>query len=149
MERIFIDKLFAAEAYVRKANIGNRAIEAAKHIYDLVVLSSQERIVNLISDDEMMSFLLNIRMEEELNRRDGIPNVIPRKFQVFEGLATNTLMKDAFSDMQDLYVFDSKNIISYTEATDVIACLGENLLDNHSWFSREEFEKEIEEGIER
>ena len=35
IERVFIDKLFAAEAYVRKAYEPHRAFEAAKHIYDL------------------------------------------------------------------------------------------------------------------
>lgn len=38
LERIFVDKLFAAEAYVRKAEVKARAFEAAKHIYDLAVL---------------------------------------------------------------------------------------------------------------
>lgn len=32
LNRIFIDKLFAAEAYVRKSDINNRAFEAAKNI---------------------------------------------------------------------------------------------------------------------
>ncbi len=34
MERIFVDKIFAAEAYVRKSSESHRAFEAAKHIYD-------------------------------------------------------------------------------------------------------------------
>ena len=38
-ERIFIDKLFAAEAYVRRSAEPQRAFEAAKHIYDLAVRS--------------------------------------------------------------------------------------------------------------
>ncbi len=35
LERAFIDKLFAAEAYTRASKEPHRAFEAAKHIYDL------------------------------------------------------------------------------------------------------------------
>ena len=44
IERIFVDKLFAAEAYTRKADQDHRAFEASKHIYDLAVIFEHPRI---------------------------------------------------------------------------------------------------------
>ena len=45
IERIFVDKLFAAEAYVRQSENEHRAFEAAKHIYDLktFIINSKSR----------------------------------------------------------------------------------------------------------
>ena len=71
MERVFIDKLFAAEAYVRKAADPHRAFEAAKHIYDLAVIREHEKTVHLLSDNDQMKRLLNIRITEEKDRLEG------------------------------------------------------------------------------
>lgn len=73
IERIFIDKLFAAEAYTRTAEKEHRAFEASKHIYDLAVIASEPRIVSLLQDKEQLAKLLKIRLTEEQNRLDGIP----------------------------------------------------------------------------
>ena len=54
MERIFIDKLFAAEAYVRKASDPHRAFEAAKHIYDLVVIAENPKVSKLMKMPEQL-----------------------------------------------------------------------------------------------
>ena len=51
MYLIFIDKLFAAEAYVRQSSETHRAFEAAKHIYDLTVMFHQSKIQRLLSDE--------------------------------------------------------------------------------------------------
>ena len=57
-ERIFIDKLFAAEAYVRRSSESQRAFEAAKHIYDLTVMIRQPNIQSLLEDEEQIKKLL-------------------------------------------------------------------------------------------
>lgn len=54
LERIFVDKLFAAEAYVRKSAEKSRAFEAAKHIYDLAVMSKLSKIQELMMDEEQL-----------------------------------------------------------------------------------------------
>ena len=60
LARIFIDKLFAAEAYVRQSDKPHRAFEAAKHIYDLVVMLKEAQIEEFISDKvNIVSFILN------------------------------------------------------------------------------------------
>ena len=64
LERIFVDKLFAAEAYVRYSATKNRAFEAAKHIYDLAVIANHPKIQKLIINEDKLINLLKIRMEE-------------------------------------------------------------------------------------
>lgn len=83
MERIFIDKLFAAEAYVRSSSLGHKAFEAAKHIYDLAVIAEHPKIEKLLSDSNKLQQLLEIRLEEEQGRLDGIPDVYPTEFTFF------------------------------------------------------------------
>ncbi len=58
------NKLFAAEAYVRRSAEPQRAFEAAKHIYDLAVMIRQPNIQSLLTDDAMVKKLLDIRVEE-------------------------------------------------------------------------------------
>lgn len=80
IERIFIDKLFAAEAYTRSAAQEHHAFEASKHIYDLAVISHEPRIVSFLQNKEQLTKLLTIRLTEEKNRLDGIPGVLPKDF---------------------------------------------------------------------
>ena len=56
LERIFIDKLFAAEAYIRNSEVNHRAFEAAKHIYDLAVIADHPKIQLLLADEERVGF---------------------------------------------------------------------------------------------
>lgn len=58
LERIFVDKLFAAEAYVRRASVAHRAFEAAKHIYDLAVIIKHPKIIALLTDEDKLGNLL-------------------------------------------------------------------------------------------
>ena len=73
MERIFVDKIFAAEAYVRKSSESHRAFEAAKHIYDLTVLREHKKIVQLLSDKEQMKLLLDILCNIKLRLNSSTP----------------------------------------------------------------------------
>ena len=116
VERIFIDKLFAAEAYVRQSADPRRAFEAAKHIYDLAVLADQSKIVKLLSDEAQMEKLLDIRMEEETGRLDGIPGVKPSEFSFFSSAAENEAVKKAYSVMQSQYVLRPMDRIEYDTA---------------------------------
>ena len=116
LERIFIDKLFAAEAYIRNANVGNRAFEAAKHIYDLSVMKEHHKIKKFIRDDEHLRKLVMIRLEEELQRLDGIPNVLPDEFLFLKDSIHKSMVKDAYNIMQKQYVLLDKDRISFADA---------------------------------
>lgn len=132
-ERIFIDKLFAAEAYVRKSEDPHRAFEAAKHIYDLSVLHSDKQIQSLLHDTVQMERLLQIRMAEEQERRDGIPGVIPREFIFFDDAVNNPKVKAAYETMQFQYVLRDSDRIAYDAAMQALATIHGELIKNPSW----------------
>ena len=137
MERIFIDKLFAAEAYVRKSSDSQRAFEAAKHIYDLSVMIDQANIVNLLENDTMLKKLLDIRIEEEMVRLDGIPGVMPQDFTFFDSAASNDAVKKAYTIMQEQYVLSYEDRIEYERAMFALKDIQNRLNINRAWINYE------------
>lgn len=120
VERIFIDKLFAAEAYVRKREIKSKTFEAAKHIYDLAVMSKLPLTRELLQNKILLEKLLIIRMKEEINRHDGIPKVSPNEFIFFDDIRDNNLIVNAYEIMQRQYVLRDCDRITYTEALEAL-----------------------------
>ena len=116
MERIFVDKLFAAEAYTRNADKEHRAFEASKHIYDLAVILSEERITALFENEDLLAKLLSIRLTEEQKRLDGIPGILPKDFIFFDEACSNPYIKKAYATMQNQYVLVAKERIELEEA---------------------------------
>ena len=133
MERIFVDKIFAAEAYVRKSSESHRAFEAAKHIYDLTVLREHKKIVQLLSDKEQMKLLLDIRIMEEKERLDGIPGVKPSEFSFFTDAAANVYVRKAYDIMQNQYVLRDSDRIDYDRAMEALPSIRASLMNNPSW----------------
>ena len=133
LNRIFIDKLFAAEAYVRKSDINNRAFEAAKHIYDLMVMANQPDILKLLTDANQMEYLLHIRMREEIERLDGIPNITPSEFTFFANAAGNTNVRNAYKIMQNQYVMRESDKIDFEKAMNTLETIHQNLIANPAW----------------
>lgn len=133
MERIFVDKLFAAEAYVRKSDEPHRAFEAAKHIYDLAVLSNNPQILKLLKDTTALERLLQIRLVEEQNRRDGVPNVKPQEFVFFNDAVDNEKVMAAYEIMQRQYVFREADRIPYITAMEALADIQFELMKNPAW----------------
>lgn len=133
MGRVFIDKLFAAEAYTRKSDDPHRAFEAAKHIYDLSVIAEHPEIVSLYQSLEQMQYLLNIRMTEEQGRLDGIPGVVPSEFQFFHSVKGNDKVRQAYEIMQRQYVMRAEDRIPFDTACASLERIYEHLQDNPSW----------------
>lgn len=133
MERIFVDKLFAAEAYVRRSSEPRRAFDAAKHIYDLAVIHNRDKIVLLLSDKEQMKRLLDIRITEENERLDGIPGVLPSEFTFFTETLDNADVRKAYEIMQRQYVLRDGDRIAYEKAMEAIAAIKAKLAENPSW----------------
>lgn len=128
-----MDKLFAAEAYVRASGEGHRAFEAAKHIYDLAVLERHPSILSLEKNETLMKQLLNIRMEEEKERHDGIPYVAPNQFRFFEDAAQDELVRNAYSTMQRQYVLREQDRISFDDAMASLQRTADRLYENRAW----------------
>lgn len=133
MERIFVDKLFAAEAYTRNVEKEHRAFEASKHIYDLAVIFDEPRIKSLIENDKLMSQLLSIRLKEEQNRLDGIPGIFPKDFIFFDKACNNSLIKRAYKTMQNQYVFIAKERINIDDAAEKMILIKSRLAKSKSW----------------
>lgn len=133
LERIFVDKLFAAEAYVRKAEIKSRAFEAAKHIYDLAVMGNLKQIISLINNEEPLDRLLDIRMKEEIGRLDGVPGLLPKEFTFFEGIKNNKLIISAYETMQRQYVLRKCDRIPYGTALKALEDIQQALKKNVAW----------------
>lgn len=133
IERIFVDKLFATEAYVLRSDIPHRAFEAAKHIYDLAFMVNQESIIKLLSTNELLKRLLSIRIAEERNRLDGIPDVLPKDFTFFESVTHNSAVKDAYRIMQNQYVLRDVDRIEFDAAISKINQIRILLEENIAW----------------
>jgi len=133
LERIFIDKLFAAEAYVRDSGKDYRAFEAAKHIYDLAVMESHPKIISLINDEKQMETLLSIRLEEEQSRLDGIPDILPNDFIFFTEARENTKVQKAYETMQNQYVMRDEDRIDFELAMNSLTRIHKGLTDNSAW----------------
>lgn len=137
MERIFIDKIFAAEAYVRRSSEPQRAFEAAKHIYDLTVMIQQANIRQLLTDEMQVRKLLNIRVEEEKRRLDGIPNVMPKEFTFFKTATDNADVRKAYTVMQGQYVLRPEDRIEYDIAMSALSEIHTALAHNKAWMMYE------------
>lgn len=135
LERIFIDKLFAAEAYVRKAEMKNKAFEAAKHIYDLTIMGKLPQITRLLNTISPLDKLLNIRMQEETGRLDGVPGVLPKEFTFFENIKGNNLIISAYETMQRQYVLRDCDRIPYADAISALTNIRQELARNIAWNS--------------
>ena len=133
IERIFIDKLFAAEAYVRKSDDSHRAFDAGKHIYDLSVMMEMLEIQAFMADEKHMKRLLDIRMEEELGRMDGVPGLKPSEFIFFEKADGNKMVEHEYGNMLAVYVFRTEDRIPYVDAVKNLHIIRDKLMQNTVW----------------
>lgn len=133
LERIFVDKLFAAEAYVRSSALEHKAFEAAKHIYDLAVIAEHPKIEKLFSDSNKLQQLLQIRLKEEQERLDGIPGVHPTEFTFFTHIRGNDNIRKAYDIMQSQYVLLAQDKIEFELATEAMLKIKAELSKNPAW----------------
>ena len=80
-----------------------------------------------------MKQLLNIRMEEEKERHDGIPYVAPNQFRFFEDAAQDELVRNAYSTMQRQYVLREQDRISFDDAMASLQRTADRLYENRAW----------------
>ena len=116
LERLFVDKLFAAESYTRKSSETRRAFEAAKHIYDLAVMEGLPLVEALLADKTKLDKLIEIRLEEERGRLDGVPGVLPRDFIFFNHIENSKEIRRAYDVMQKQYVLLEADRILFEDA---------------------------------
>ncbi len=118
LERIFIDKVFAAEFYFSR----KMYFDMAKHLYDIVVLLKNEKIKKTLKDEEALEYLISLKREEEAQRIGSDLDTKPiDKFSYFYSAMEDEEFLKKFNQMQEVYVFDDKYFISEDELQNAIA----------------------------
>lgn len=111
LERMFIDKLFAAEFYY----IRKMYKDTSKHLYDITVLLQTEEIRNLLKDKEELEKLILYKRQEESVRKGGIDaNTKIKEFTYLKQDFNDELLKE-YEDMQNKYVLNNKYKINISE----------------------------------
>ena len=83
LERIFIDKLFAAEFYFKK----EMYLDLSKHLYDLTILFKTKRIQDFFNNKKEFEKIVAYKREEELYRKGGVnKNLQIEDFGLFKSL---------------------------------------------------------------
>ena len=122
LERIFIDKVFAAEFYFTRREY----FDTAKHLYDIVILLKNERIRKIFHDKELLIYLIELKRREESQRKgsDLDQKPIQQFSYLIVGMDDQTLLEE-FMRMQKTYVFDDEFLISIEELQNGIGELRE------------------------
>lgn len=129
LERIFVDKFFAAENYWLKG--GEYLFDAAKHIYDLCVLLDQPRIATFLKDADQLSSIAEYTRREECDRLGSSTADMTLADASFLTHAWNdTGFTGAFQRMQDVYVFRPEQRITADAAAQRMDAL-RGLLTGH------------------
>ena len=117
LERIFIDKVFAAQFYYEREMYG----DVAKHIYDLTVLLDNEQIQNFLTNKERVLSIVALKRKEELSRIGGVDAKMQiANFEYFRTLKENKEFAKSFAEMQKVYVFDKTEILSLETAFNAV-----------------------------
>jgi len=125
LERIFVDKIFASEFYYMRGEY----FDVSKHIYDLAVLSSLERIQTLLSNPDQLTAMMAFKRREERARIGSDLSEKPiSKFLIFNSMVANKDLQDRFVSMQDIYIFNDRDKIDFQHVASSLLSLKEYLL---------------------
>ena len=117
LERIFIDKVFAAEFYFERKDYG----DVAKHIYDLTVLLQNEKIKAFLSNTKEVIKIVGLKRKEELIRKGGVAaDMKVADFAYFTELRSTREFEVKFNEMQKIYVFDKNDELAINEALNAV-----------------------------
>jgi hypothetical protein len=125
LERIFIDKVFAAEFYYERKEY----FDVAKHIYDLAVMSRLDAIRTLLENTAKMSTIIAYKRREETVR---IGSDLSQKqissFILLDSIYGDKHLKDAYLTMQDIYVMNKADIILFSDMVSVLGAMKNKLI---------------------
>lgn len=112
LERIFIDKLFAAQLYFQK----QMYVDLSKHLYDLTILFQTKRIQEFFNNKEEFEKIVSYKREEEIYRKGGVDKDILIKDFGYFGLNFNKEIINAFDLMQEKYIFKDEYRITIEDS---------------------------------
>jgi predicted nucleotidyltransferase component of viral defense system len=146
LERIFCDKLLAAEFYVEREEY----FDVAKHIYDIVTMVDMPRIQTMINDEiAFINYLSYKRIEETLRIGSDLSKKPFDKFQLFDTVFFNEKFETAFEDMQRKYIFQDEYHVAIQNVRAIMTPLKKRLIEI-DWKEQEqlasfEFKNRLEE----
>lgn len=100
LERMFIDKIFAAEFYY----IRKEYTDTSKHIYDLCALINNDKIKKLLNNEKELIKLVGYKREEEKIRTEGINSDIKIKNFSYLNCKLEEEFIEKFKNMQNKYI---------------------------------------------
>lgn len=109
LERIFADKILAAEFYYDR----ELYFDVAKHVYDVSIMLDIPSIKSLLNDpSELLRMIGYKRLEETRRIGSDLADKPFSDYKIFHGLAANASFEAAFQKMQRNYVFNDADILS-------------------------------------
>jgi len=119
LERIFIDKIFAAEFYYEREMYE----DVSKHLYDISIMIKNDKIKKLLKNKLQLNKMIGYKKEEEKSRLGGISetkNVVDFEYMKSE---FNDNLINSFNKMQKIYVLDDESIITIDDVKNTIKIL--------------------------
>jgi len=119
LERIFIDKIFAAEFYYERKMYE----DVSKHLYDISVMIKNDNIKELLENKNELTKLIGYKRKEEKSRLGGIPE--EKEIIDFDYMNSefNDDLVNAFNKMQRIYVMDNESVITIDDVKETIKIL--------------------------
>lgn len=122
LERIFADKILAAEFYYQR----ELYFDVAKHMFDMAIMMEQPPIKILQFQPEILAEMLHYkRMEEQERIGSDLAQKPFSEFCLFAQMRENPDLEAYFMKMQRIYIFDESAMLTYDEAV----CRLEKLYD--------------------
>ena len=126
LERIFVDKVFAAEFYYQQ----QAYFDVSKHIYDLAVMSEIDEIKNLLNNPNEMTAMMAFKRREEMARIGSDLSEKPISyFQLFDGISEDKSLWNEFESMQNIYVFDENDKMPFQDVAESLSEIQVSLLN--------------------
>ena len=126
LERIFVDKVFAAEFYYQRKEY----FDVSMHIYDLTVMVGIDDIKTLLAHpDNLTAMIAYKRREEKARIGSDLSDKPIAAFTIFDGMNENKALRDEFTSMQNIYVFDDNDKIDYATVVASLTTIRERLLN--------------------
>ena len=119
LERIFIDKIFAAEFYYEREMYE----DVSKHLYDISIMIKNDDIRELLKNKSELNKLIGYKRKEEKSRIGGIPeekDIIDFDYMKLE---FSDDLVNAFNKMQRIYVMDNESVITIGDVKETIKIL--------------------------
>lgn len=101
LERMFIDKIFAAEFYYIR---GNKNVDFAKHVFDICTLLDNKDISSFLKDKKRISKVVLYKRLEERNRIGGVDENLKIKDFKYLNEELSKERIEAINILQDKYV---------------------------------------------